>query len=119
VKELKLKNGKLEIDIEKIQHDFNDKKYEVVNGNGSTKDNIKRFNELREELNQITTENVKLKNQQVDVKLLNKDIESCSNYIKKIKGVVGLNASKTGGNETDLQDIYKSISKLVSRENKR
>jgi len=119
VKELKLKNGKLEIDIERIQKELNDKKYEVVNGNGSTKDNIKRFNELREELNQITTENVKLKNQQVDVKLLNKDIESCSNYIKKIKGVVGLNASKTGGNETDLQDIYKSISKLVSRENKR
>lgn len=90
----------------------------MLNGNGSTKDNIKRFNELREELNQVTSENVKLKNQAVDVKLLNKEIDSCSNYIKKIKNIVGLN-NKNNCNESDLQDIYKSVSKIVTRDNKK
>jgi len=109
-----MKNMSLETNLEDLQKQYDTKKFELNNTNGSAKDNIKRFNELRDELAEVKKCNYKLKNESLDNKQLNKEIDSCSVYIKKIKTSVGLRTDK--GNESDLQDIFKSVSKLVARE---
>lgn len=120
VKDLKLKNGILELDMDKVCAELNDKKYENMNnGNGSTKDNINKFNQLKEELNKERSENIKLKNRAVDVKLRDKEIEKVAETIKKIRQPLGLEMTKGGNPEADLLEVYKSVIKMVARENKK
>lgn len=105
VKDLKYKNGMMEIEMEKLEKEVCDKKYQPMRGNGSTTDNINRFNELKEELTKISSENIKLKNRAVDVKLINKELEAVSDNIKKIRQPLGLESTKGNNPTADLIEI--------------
>lgn len=108
----------MEIEMEKLEKEVCDKKYQPIK-NGSTTDNINRFNELKDELTKISSENIKLKNRAVDVKLLNKELEAVSDNIKKIRQLLGLESTKGHNPTADLIEIQKSVTKLLARENKK
>jgi len=76
-----------------------------VHGNGSTTDNINRYNALKEELTKVSSENIKLKNRAVDVKLLNKEMEQVTENIKKIRQPLGLESTKGNNPSGDLIEI--------------
>lgn len=105
VKDLKYKNGMMEIEMEKLEKEVCDKKYQPMRGNGSTTDNINKFNELKEELTKISSENIKLKNRAVDVKIINKELEAVTDHIKKIRQPLGLESTKGNNPTADLIEI--------------